>query len=501
LQLPGIFGMSASGVQPFMRSQITTLFADPPPPYKSGPSSYAVSIVFHCVVMVWIYLGIKRAPQINDQSPIRRFTVRLLRQEITPQQQTRRTPDSDAARPARASATHDIASDAPPGGSPAPMSSPAPSLPDVINHAQTLIQPDVPPDVSLIQEVPVPAVVRWSVENDFTKAIVLPPKVLSKSDIKATLTLPNKVPVPADIKISATAFSTSMPTLDPGSPSPVVVRSAEPEKRIPESTTQTNTAAATPARIISLSDLRAKDENVTIPAANASPKSAPSDSLTVSSSSDKGAGGAGNPVSQQNGSGTGKNASPPAAKPDSGSSSVAQNGLEAGSPHGSPDGLGSGSPPSTTHITLAKDGQFGVVVVGSSLENQYPEIANVWGSRLIYTVYLHVGAKKNWILQYSLPRAADAVASGSNVRPDAPWPYDILRPNLAPEDSNSEAIMVHGFVNLSGGLERLAVVFPTDFTQAKFVLNALQQWKFRAARQSGQFVAVEVLLIIPQEPE
>jgi hypothetical protein len=61
--------------------------------------------------------------------------------------------------------------------------------------------------------------------------------------------------------------------------------------------------------------------------------------------------------------------------------------------------------------------------------------------------------------------------------------------------------MVHGFINLAGAFERLAVVFPPDFTQAKFLLNALKQWHFRPASQAGQITAVEVLLIIPEATE
>jgi hypothetical protein len=481
-------------------SQITTLFTEHPPP-KRGPSSFAVSIFVHCVAIVWIYLGFKHVPQVNDQSLVRRFTVRLLRQENIPEPTPKRAADTNAApRSPRTSAAPETASNATPGGTPEPQSAIAPPLSEVINHAQTLIQPDVPPDLTLIQEVPVPTVVRWSPENDPVKAIVLPPKVLSSSDIKASLTVPNRVPVPAEIKMSATAFSTPMPMLEPGTPSPVVVRRTEPEKRLPESASQ-NSDTSTPARIISLSDLRAKDESI-IPAANASPPAAVSESTAAAPSSNTGSGGAGNPASTQNGSGTGKAPAASAAKPDSGSGSLAQNGVAVGTPHGSPDGLlGSAPEPTITHISVPKDGQFGVVVVGSSLTERYPEIATVWGSRLIYTVYLHVGTRKSWILQYSMPRSADAVAAGSNVRPDAPWPYDISRPNLAPDDSNSDAIMVHGFVNLAGTFEKLAIVFPTDFAQTKFVLNALQQWKFRAARQGGQLAAVEILLIIPQETE
>jgi len=45
------------------------------------------------------------------------------------------------------------------------------------------------------------------------------------------------------------------------------------------------------------------------------------------------------------------------------------------------------------------------------------------------------------------------------------------------------------------------VVFPPEFPQARFVVDALKQWAFRPAMRNGQVARVEVLLIIPQEPE
>jgi len=137
------------------------------------------------------------------------------------------------------------------------------------------------------------------------------------------------------------------------------------------------------------------------------------------------------------------------------------------------------------------------VVVGSSLADQYPETAAIWAGRLVYTVYLHVGIGKSWILQYSLPPNTPAAASG--VRPDAPWPYDIVVPRLEAGDYNSDALMVHGFVNATGKFERLNMVLPPAFPQTKFVLNTLDQWQFRPARQNGQAVPVEILLIIPEQ--
>jgi hypothetical protein len=61
--------------------------------------------------------------------------------------------------------------------------------------------------------------------------------------------------------------------------------------------------------------------------------------------------------------------------------------------------------------------------------------------------------------------------------------------------------MVHGFVNQAGRFEQLAIVFPPQFAQARFVLDALALWQFRPATQGGQNIKVEVLLIIPETPE
>jgi hypothetical protein len=141
------------------------------------------------------------------------------------------------------------------------------------------------------------------------------------------------------------------------------------------------------------------------------------------------------------------------------------------------------------------------VVVGESINDQVPEAAAVWKGRVAYTVYLHVGLTRSWILQYSLPPGADATADGAVAGLEAPWPYEIVRPNLAPDSVNADALMVHGFVDRTGRFETLSVVFPQEFPQAQFVLKCLEQWQFRPASQNGQMARVEVLLIVPEELE
>jgi len=150
-----------------------------------------------------------------------------------------------------------------------------------------------------------------------------------------------------------------------------------------------------------------------------------------------------------------------------------------------------------SQITLARDGQFGAVVVGAALEDQYPELNEVWRGRMAYTVYLHVGLRRSWTLEYALPSEAEAAAAGAVAQLEAPWPFSIVRPNLDPGSIAADALMIHGYVNADGRFEDLEIAFPSGFEKADFVLKSLEQWQFRPAEADGKPQRVEVLLVIP----
>lgn len=114
------------------------------------------------------------------------------------------------------------------------------------------------------------------------------------------------------------------------------------------------------------------------------------------------------------------------------------------------------------------------------------------------TVYLRVGQPKSWILQYALPSLIEA-SNPAVGRLEAPWPFEIVRPNVDPDDDDSDAIILHGFVNQEGRFEKLQVVFPPQMTQAGMLLNMLNEWQFRPARLNSAATAVEVLIIIPDQ--
>ena len=466
-------------------SRIITLFGKEPLP-RRRPSAFVVSIATHALVMGLFYLYLSHAVRVAEEVSIRRYTVRLLALQ-RPEPKKRRLIEPKSAEAAKAAG--EVAS----GGAPA-----APSLPVQIKNQipapQTLIQPNMPPNL-LAQAMPTPLVLMWSPENLAVK-IVPPVPQERTANVHPDLQAPNRESQLANLQMSESVFVTDKPFPPPSTTSPVAVRAPEAASQVPQTTSQ-STVSPTPATVLSLSDLRMDQGTIALPAVNETAVVGSSDALAPAREVNSNQEGNGTTATKQNGVGAGKAPGTEPGKGAGGESADGQGGRTQGGDAGGSQGNGAGSR-AVTHLVAPKDGKFGVVVVGSSMAEEYPEALGLWGGRMAYTVYLKVGSSKSWILQYSLPAAVD---KGSAARLEAPWPYVMERPELAPGDLDDDAILVHGFVNASGQFEKLAIVFPVGFPQARFVLSALQQWQFRAALQNGLMTTVEVLLIIPADAE
>jgi hypothetical protein len=156
--------------------------------------------------------------------------------------------------------------------------------------------------------------------------------------------------------------------------------------------------------------------------------------------------------------------------------------------------------PGTTRLELPKDGKYGVVVLGSAASTNYPESAGALSGKVVYTVYLKVGLRKSWILQYCLSKAAGSEGTGKTSVPvEAPWPFLIMRPDQW-SVSDPEYIVVHGGLNTDGKFEHLKTVYPDELDNNELLLKSLNLWAFRPASRDGVPVSVEVLLIIPRQP-
>jgi hypothetical protein len=461
-------------------SRTITLFSERPE-LSRRPTSFLVSLVAHAAAISLLSFGIIYTPETNDRIVPKRYFVRHLDLH-TPQPQAKKSAGMGVAYPGPVSKDREPA----PGHKSAAREAVLRQTANADLGPQTLVQPDLSETVKPTVETPVPTVVIWSPKKEQVKKIVAPlPQPATAADVKPSVNAPNQEIDLADLAVSSTDHPTAILPVFPTTTSPLVVHGPKLLQMTPV-TTSVSEQQPTPTAVMSLSDLRMTDGTITLPPVNQTTDQNKSGALKPGQAA------RGNQANQLGGTGD-EQAAGDSGEPDSvaGDRSGAKPGAGAGS------GLDLGL--TTDLITLPKDGQFGAVVVGASLEEKYPEMAGVWNDRVAYTVYLHVGLEKSWILQYSLPRDSEAAAAGNVTRLEAPWPFNIVRPNISPDAINSDALLVHGFVNQQGRFESLAIAFPPEFPEAQFVLDSLKQWQFRPAAQDGQAERVEVLLIIPEE--
>jgi hypothetical protein len=441
------------------------------------PYSFVFSVLAHGVAIGLLLLGILSAPKVKTPTIAERYDVRHLDlSSLYPEVQRAAKSAVEAPR------THPKALAPPLGKNPSDQ---PPALQQVVQAPlapQTLVQPDIPKPLALTEEIPVPTVLIWDAKKFPSKTIVPPPPETPPiADVKPSIQLPNEEQNLADIAIPASDQPVLNQPILASTTTPLVVSGPVPTPPASVTTAQ-GSAQPTSTTVMSLSDQSMANGVVTLPPVN--------ESASSNSPGAPGQSGQGSPTGKAGGIGAGQ-----------GSDQAGDTSNRAGAAQGDNTGSGLGNRPTATHISRQMSGQFGAVVVGSSLEEKYPETAALWSGRLSYTVYLPVGLAKSWIIQYSLSRADNAAAAGNIAHIEPPWPYSILRPNIAPGAINADALMVHGFVNQAGRFEALAIVFPPEFSQAQFVLATLAQWQFRPATQNGQNVKVEMLLIIPEEPE
>ena len=519
-------------------SRTISLFSERPQP-SQRVSSFVFSIMVHAVVIGIVSFVLMYAPKVNMRAATERYVVRRVdldsqEQEMAP------SGGSGSLYPGPRSSAHAAKAN---GSEAAPASSKR-QIAQLTPALQTLLQPDIPLNQLMLKKTSLPSLLLWSANKAKIKVITpAPPHEPSTADVKPSLDPPNKEIPLAELQVSSTAYVTEVPMPTPARTSPVIVHGPAPTiERVPETTSVIATQPSS-AAVMSVSDLSLGQGTVELPPVN---ESAPGNRAGALASGPSGASlqpGSGDPSSKGargdagegrgeagrgkgnggrdqgdagHGQGDAGRGQGDAAHGQGGAAHGQGNGGKTGSagagsaPGGTNSGDGKGSANSGSgaggqgndrseiRISLPKDGRFGVVVAGSTMQEQYPETAGIWSGRMTYSVYLHVGLAKSWILQYSLPRSADASAGGS-VRLEAPWPYYIVRPNVAPSSVDADVLMIHGFVNEAGRFEGLAVVFPPGFAQGKTMLDAIQQWQFRPAAQNGQPAKVEVLLVIPQD--
>lgn len=480
-----------------MRSSYPLSLFSGPPQRDGAPSAAVVSLVLHGVILAVVLASTVHVRVVHRQESALTNQVRLI---------DLRAPSPDVAYYPSQGASRRVA--------PAPRALSSGGGPQKVHASQvarasrnfrtsrpapqTLIQPDVPMQPRAAPLIPIPQVVVWTPGKIVSQKIVTPaPAPLATIRVHPTLAVPNAEPVPSDVALTATPFTSNAPLPRPGTPTPIDVTAQQRAQQIPM-TVSRREAKISPARVLSISNLKLDGGTAALPAINeiaAAPlRGSPSEGVSAGGSPD-GSGPSGGGSGQGNGSensagtapSTGRTAS--AQKPASGPGFTVI---------GGDDGAVTPDSDRAEHITLSPSGHYGMVITGASPQENYPGIQNLWTGRLVHTVYLRTNTAQSWILQYSLLRAsadssADPPGEGSGS-PAAPWAFNIMRPDLG---SYSGAVLVHGFITTEGRFAKLSVAFPSDFSKAVLLLRALKLWRFRPATVAGQPAMVEALLIVP----
>jgi hypothetical protein len=400
---------------------------------------------------------------------------------------------------------------------------------------QTLIQPDVPPDIQLKTEIPLVTAVLWEKMPRIPKKFVAPvaprkPQPVAEVPAAPELAAPNRQVTTADLKIAAALANDMAKLARPPAKTPAIRGEGLQPLSEPPQIAMTDSTDTSLAALISLPDSPViSGQTIAIPPAN---QVAPS-----------GAGGSGNsggnrggrngssesPSSAASGraasgqagnfsSGTGDSDGPGRGSAIPGSAGTAPQGgggtgtmLASASSGAGVSGAGGNGFDSrgqdlpisgTTRLTLPKDGKFTVVVTGSSLAAPYAESVGALTGKMIYSVYVGVGLRKKWILQYCLPRNEEqkTVGKGRTQPVEAPWPYLVVRPDEL-GTSNREYVIVHGILTTDGRLDQLTPVFPQNLERRDLLMSSLKQWTFRPATRDGVPSDVEILLIIPSQSD
>lgn len=442
--------------------QFVTLFAQSDGRTRSR-ASLVFSVLLHGVGIAGLSVGILENPRIVEaRGPA--YSVQMVHMKA---------PEPDATDP-----THDGIVSPVPGHVAESNQSGPPLIRPAMHKArvsQVLLQPNAP--VVEVEQAIVPSLLIVSPKQIAEVRQIAPPAPApeAQTPIHPVIDLPAAETPLADVQIASSSFTSEKLHMAASSTSPVAAQGATQQGPAPQSRSEAvpNTASA---RVLSLSDLQVKSGSFVLPHVSTSP----------SHSGEVGGASASTGSTSRN-SGTATTSAP--------TPSTAS--IQSTSGNGSSELSAAAS--GLRHITLPKDGKFEMVLVGNSVEESYPETVDTWRGRPAYTVYLHVGLAKSWILQYSVPSSAQAAASGSMARLEAPWPVDMLVPNLDALSVQDEALIVHGFLTSEGRFDQLTMILPPRFAASTFMLDALKKWLFRPATQNGQPTAIEILLIIPDQ--
>ncbi len=390
---------------------------------------------------------------------------------------------------------------------------------------QTLIQPDLPPDMALARQAKLPElylsapVLPRPTPKKFVEPGPSAPPDITPRNLDAPPQLAQPVVAPQDLQVATMLTGPDEALLRLPRPTAQFKTFQPPSGDVRASGrgASITPTLGEPVNILAYSANPATlSEKVTIPLGNQigrlpgpPPSTDPAAPLGIPVAGAGTAGPLGVGISGGRGDGPGGDGSGSQTGVGDGTGS---GGSGAAGSEGRGDGLriaNASSKPSIKYTTPIRiehpsSGVFDVVVVQSSTDSSFPESAGALSGRPVYTVYVQAGAPRAWLMQYCIPKGVEngpkvvsgTVYIGKPVPVKAPYPLVTVLPPVTMQPRASY-IMVHGFLDKAGQFKDLTVLRAPDERIGPILISQLSAWHFRPATRDGVPILVEVLLAIP----
>jgi hypothetical protein len=155
-----------------------------------------------------------------------------------------------------------------------------------------------------------------------------------------------------------------------------------------------------------------------------------------------------------------------------------------------------------TRIQHPTNGSFDVVIMQSATRDDLPDLGGLLSGTPVYTVYLRVGDRKEWLLEYCVPAGQAAQSNPYEIKVDdagaitPPYPIDTSIPNSILAASIPKHIVLRGMLTASGSIKSVRGADSNNPILPELVA-LLSEWRFRPALRDKKPIDVEILLVIP----
>ena len=154
-----------------------------------------------------------------------------------------------------------------------------------------------------------------------------------------------------------------------------------------------------------------------------------------------------------------------------------------------------------TRITHPANGSFDVVIMQSGARDDLPDVRSLLTGSPVYTVYLQVGDRKEWLLEFCAPPGEISRSNPYQVYvEDAPPlspPYAIstVIPNSIIGRRRPKTTILHGYLTSEGHFRNLEGRDAGD-PLVRELVPLLDQWQFRPASRNKTPTEVEIVLVV-----